>query len=121
MTVAIARSFYVEQVCEVTVICFTVNGLDEDNYEEVSEELLELVSLATACGAAQIVVELTAVRRIDDLGLAMLHALHDSINEVGGTVVFCRPTPVVSIAIREAGLSSVFDIRNTRCDALAAF
>ena len=121
MTVATAHSFYVELARDVTVICFTVNGLDEDNYEAVSEELLEFVTLVTANGPAQVVVELSPIRRIDELGVAMLHALHDSIAEAGGTTIFCRLSPVVSSAIREAGLSSVFDIRNTRGDAMWSF
>lgn len=121
MTVATASSFYVEQVRDVTVICFTVNGLDEDNFEVVSEDLLELVSLTTAGGPAQVVVELSSIRRIDELGLAMLQALHDSIADASGTVIFCRLSPVVTSAIREAGLSSVFNVRNTRGEAMWSF
>ena len=87
----------------------------------VSEELLELVTLVTANGPAQVVVELSPIRRIDDLGVAMLQALHDSIAVAGGTTIFCRLSPVVSNAAREAGLLSTFDIRNTRGDAMWSF
>ena len=121
MTVATASSFYVEQVRSITVVCFTVNTLDEQNYETVSEELLELVSQVTASGPIQIVVEMSAVQRIDELGLAMLQAFHDSIEDAGGAAILCRLSPAVSSAVREAGLSCEFDIRSTRGDAMWSF
>jgi len=121
MTVATVGSFYVEQVRNITVVCFTVSALGDQNYEAVSEELLELVSQVTANGPIQVVVELSAVHRIDGLGLAMLQAFDDSIEDAGGTVILCRLTPGVSSAIREAGLSCNFDIRSTRGDAMWSF
>lgn len=121
MTVATASSFYVEQVRNVTVVCFTVNRLDEDSYETVSEELLDLVSLVTASGPIQVVVELSAIQRIDELGLAMLQAFHDSIQDAGGNTILCRLSPSVASAIRETGLSCEFDIRGTRSEALWSF
>jgi anti-anti-sigma factor len=98
-----------------------VNALDEQNHEPVSEELLELVSLVTASGPAQVVVELSAVHQIDELGLAMLQAFSDSIEDAGGTALLCRLSPSVASAIREAGLSCAFDIRKTRGDAMWSF
>ena len=121
MTVATAGSFYVEQVRNITVVCFTVNALDEQNYETVSEELLELVSLVTASGPIQIVVELSAVQRIDELGLAMLQAFHDSIEDAGGATILCRLSPAVSSIVREAEPSCEFNIRNTRGEAMWSF
>ena len=43
MTVVDHRSFYIEQVRNVTVVCFTVPALVESTCEFVSDELFELV------------------------------------------------------------------------------
>lgn len=121
MTVATAGSFYVEQVRNITVVCFTVNALDGQNYEAISEELLELVSLITASNPVQVVVELSAIQRIDEMGLAMLEAFNDSIEISGGTVLLCRLHPAVLSAMSKAGLTCKFDIRITRGDAMWSF
>ncbi|MBC8114174.1 MAG: STAS domain-containing protein [Candidatus Saccharimonas sp.] len=121
MTVATASSFYVEQVRNITVVCFTVNALDEQNYETISEELLELVSLVTASGPSQVVVELSAIQHIDELGLAMLQAFNDSIEDSGGAVLLCRLHPAVASAMSKAGPTCEFDIRTTRGDAMWSF
>ncbi len=121
MTVAAAQSFYVEQVRNVTVVCFTVSSLNKLNYETVSEELLDLVAMVTTNGPIQVVVELSAVHRIDDLGLAMLRAFNDSIRDFGGTIILCRMHPVLTAAIHEAELTSEFEIRTTRGEAMWSF
>jgi len=121
MTTAIASSFYVEQVRNITVVSFTVAALDEQNYEPISDELLELVSLIIANRPIQVVVELSAVRRVDELGLAMLHAFHDSIEDSGGTTVLCRLSPAVTNSIRDAGLLHEFNIQATRGEAVWSF
>jgi anti-anti-sigma regulatory factor len=126
MTVATAGSFYVEQVRNVagpsfTGLCFTVRSLDVLNYEPVSEELLEFVTLVSSNTPFHVVAELSSVRRIDDLGLAMLWAFHDSIADAGGRVVFCRANAPVLASIAEAGLRGEFEIRATRRDAMSAF
>lgn len=113
--------FYVEQVRNVTVICFTAHELSETNYEAVADELFELVPIMTQLRPVQIVCEMSSVRRVDDLGLAMLHALHGSIQEVNGKIVFCRLSSQVQTAIFEAGLSKEFDIRLTRGEAVWSF
>lgn len=104
MTIATASSFYVEQVHNVTVLCFTVRFLSERNYDVVSEELLEFVSLVVSERPIQIVAELSSVSEIDELGLAMLQAFQDSIDDSDGTVVFCRVQPNVLAKIRQAEL-----------------
>lgn len=121
MSVAAAESFYVEQVRNITVVCFVVPALDDHNYEGVSEQLLELVSLITANRPIQVVVEMSAVQHIDDMGLAMLQAFNDSIEDAGGVLILCRLQPAVKLAMNEAGLSCEFDVRATRGDAMWSF
>ena len=116
MTVSAASSFYVEQVGKVTVLCFTVRFLSEQNYDVVSEELLEFVSLVTAERPIRIVVELSSIREVDGLGLAMLQAFSDSIDNAAGTLILCRVQTAVMAAIRRAGLRCEFS--GTRGEAI---
>lgn len=119
MAVSTASCFYVEQVREVTVMCFTVRSLTEENYDSVSEQLLDFVSLVTAEKPIRVVAELSAVGEIDDMGLGMLQAFRDSIDDAGGTLIFCRTHPSVMAAIRRARLNCEFS--RTRGEALWSF
>lgn len=121
MTVASASSFYVEQVRNVTVVCFTTRSLTEHNYDVVSDELLEFVTLVTAERPIRIVVELSAIHEIDDLGLAMLQAFNDSIADAGGHLILCRvPAPILD-ALSKSGLRCEFNFRDTRGEAMWSF
>jgi anti-anti-sigma regulatory factor len=121
MTVAAASSFYVEQVRKVTVLCFTTRALCEQNYEVVADELLEFVTLVTAERPIRVVAELSSVYQIDDLGLAMLQAFNDSIDDAGGTLILCRVQASVMAAITKAGLRCEFNFRDTRGEAMWSF
>jgi anti-anti-sigma regulatory factor len=121
MALATASSFYVEQVRNVTVLCFTTRYLTEQNYETVSDDLLEFVTLVTAERPVRVVVEMSSVHDIDDLGLAMLQAFNDSIEDVGGTLILCRVQISVQTAITQAGLRSEFNFRDTRGEAMWSF
>lgn len=119
MNVSTVSSFYVERVREVTVVCFTVRSLCEQNSDQVSDELLEFVSLVIADRPIHVVAELSSIQEIDDLGLAMLRAFHESIDDAGGTLVLCRASSGVTSAIRQSGLA--FHLMRTRADAVWSF
>jgi anti-anti-sigma factor len=121
MTVVSTRSFYIEQVNNVTVVCFTVSSIVERNYEFVSDELFELVEYVTTNGPIQVVLDLSSIRQIDDWGLAMLRAFHETINVNGGTTILCRLPATVSRAISNAGLTDCFHCRDTRGEAIWYF
>lgn len=121
MTAVSTRSFYVDQVRDVTVVCFTVSSLNEANYEFVSDELFELAEYVTSSEPIQIVIDLCSVRQIDDWGLAMLKAFHETIESRGGKVIFCRiPQPVFN-ALRTAGLWASLHISETSGEAILAY
>lgn len=119
MTVFAASSFYVERVREVTVLCFNVRSLTHQNHDLVSDELLEFVALVTADRPIQVVAELSAIQDIDDLGVAMLQAFHDSIDDAGGTLILCRVPVSIMSTIRRADLHC--NITRTRADAVWSF
>ena len=121
MTAVSTRSFYIEQVKNVTVVCFTIPSIVEPNYEFVSDELFELVENVVANGPIQVVMDLWSVREIDDWGLAMLRAFHETIESHGGTTILCRIHPGVANAISQAGLKESFQLRETRGEAIWSF
>ncbi len=121
MTAVSTRSFYIEQVSDVTVICFTMSTIVEANYELVSDELFELVEYVTVNGPIQVVIDLWSVREIDDWGLAMLRAFHETIENNGGKAILCRIPQKVFHAMRNAGLWDAFHTRETRSEAIWFF
>jgi len=121
MTAVSTRSFYIEQVRNVTVVCFTVPSIVESNYEFVSDELFELVENVIASGPIQVVVDLWSVRQIDDWGMAMLRAFHETIESHGGTTILCRIPQSVATALSQAGLKDGFHLKETRSEAICSF
>ena len=118
MTVATASSFYVEQVRNITVVCFTVNALDEQNFDTVAEELTSLIA---ARKPRRVVVDLASLRRIDDWGLAVVQSFHDAVEEYGGTAILCRLSHTVAAAMNESGLQCHLHIRSSRNEAVWTF
>lgn len=121
MTTALLNSFYVEQVRNVTVVCFAVSHLDSSNFDAVSDELLELLSMITTSPPVCVVVEMSYVRRIDELGVAMLVAFQDSVKDAGGRMILCRLAPSVQNELYEMGRIGEFSIRLTRSEAVWEF
>lgn len=121
MTIVSTRSFYIEQVSDVTVVCFTVSKVVDQNYESVSDELFELIEYLTSSGPVQVALDLWSIRKIDDWGLAMLRAFHETIESHEGTVILCRIPQAVSHAMATAGFGNSFHIRDTRHEAIASF
>ena len=121
MTVVDHRSFYIEQVRNVTVVCFTVPALVESTCEFVSDELFELVENIIANGPIQVVVDLWSVREIDDWGLAMLRAFHETIEDHGGMTILCRIPQTDATALSHSGLKTCFHLQETRGEAIWSF
>ena len=118
MLTATNRSFVVDQVRTVTVIAFTIDTLDEENFESVAEELDSLIH---ARSPRRVVFDLASIRQIDELGLAMVQSFHDGIEEYGGTAILCRLSPAVASAVNEVGLQRQLHIRSSRNEAVWTF
>jgi hypothetical protein len=97
-------SFDVEEVRCVTVICFTINSLDEQNFEDLADEL---DSLITSRKPRRVVVD--------------LQSLHDAVDEYGGTVIMCHLSAAVIAAMKEVGLQRNLQIRSSRNEAVWTF
>jgi anti-anti-sigma regulatory factor len=121
MTAVSSRCFYVEQVHDVTVVCFTLTSIVETNLEIASDELFELAEYVTSSEPIQIVLDLWTVRKIDDWGLAMLRAFHETIESRGGKVIICRIPQTLFNALRNAGLWDCFHTCETRGEAILSY
>lgn len=121
MTAVSTQSFYIDQVHDVTVVCFTVSSISEQNIDLVSDELFEIVEYLTSNGPIQVVLDLWTVKRIDDWGVAMLRAFHETIETNGGSTIFCRIPHSVSHVLNEVGFGDWIHICETRSEALHCF
>ncbi|MFO1042461.1 MAG: STAS domain-containing protein [Planctomycetaceae bacterium] len=119
MTVSMSTSFYVEQLRDVTVVCFTCRTITEVNFDVISEELLEFADLVTLDRPVQVIAELLAIREVDAIGLEVLRAFHQTIHDAGGRLVMCRVQPSVNAAIRSADLPC--EIFGSRSEAIWSF
>lgn len=121
MTAVSTQSFYIDQVHDVTVVCFTVSSIGEQNIDFVSDELFEIVEYVTSNGPIQVVLDLWTVKQIDDWGVAMLRAFHETIETNGGSTIFCRIPLSVSRVLNEVGFGDWIHICETRGEALQCY
>jgi anti-anti-sigma factor len=111
-------TFEIEQVRGITVVRFTISELTESNFEAVADELWErLLNRRTR----HVVVDLGSIRRIDDMGLATVQSLHDSIEEFNGIAILCRLNSSVMSALSDSGLSKLLHIRTSLNEAIWTF
>ena len=118
MLTTAVHSFEVELVRNITVVCFTIDTLDEQNFETVAEELDALIA---ARKPRRVVVDLASLRFVDDLGLAVVQSFHDGIEEYGGTAILCRLSHSVASAMNDVGLQRHLHIRPSRNEAVWTF
>lgn len=108
----------IEQIRGITVVRFAVTELTEANFEGIADELRERL-LTRRC--RHVVVDLASIKKIDDLGLATLQSLHDSIEESNGIAILCRLTSSVMSALSESGLNKMLHIRPSLNEAIWTF
>jgi anti-anti-sigma factor len=108
----------VELVRNITVIRFVVESLNEQTFEDVSNQLHQVLAKYRS---RQVVIDLGSVQYADDLGLAMLQSFHDSVEELGGTAILCRLSPQVTKALNESDLHRWLHIRPSLNEAIWTF
>ena len=103
-------------------VCFTVSSISETETSILFRtKLFEFVEYVTANGPIQIVLDLWTVKRIDDWGVAMLRAFHETIETNGGSTIFCRIPLGVARVLKEVGFDEWLQIRETRGEALQCY
>jgi anti-anti-sigma factor len=74
-----------------------------------------------ASGMPKIVVDMKGTPLIDSAGLEALLDLKDRCEEVGGSAVLARPTPLCQDILRVNGLNREFQIYSDYVQALGSF
>jgi len=77
------------------------------------------IAVLAAQGCRTVVVDLTATRRIDSSGLAVLAGAHKRLRGHGGTLAIAAANGTVTRALRAVGLDRVLHVRATVEDAAA--
>lgn len=99
----------VERANGLVLISFRVSAIDERNFATVADELDEVARFPNP---QSVVIDLTGVRRVDELGLAVLQSLQESVKDVGGTAVLCGPTDPIERAMNETRLAREIEQRD---------
>jgi len=74
-----------------------------------------------ASGQPKIVLDMRGIPLIDSAGLEALLDLKDRCEEVGGSTVLARPTPLCQDILRVTGLNREFQIYSDYVQALGSF
>lgn len=93
----------------VIVVSFEVSTIDLGNFVTIVDELEEVVR---SPGPQSVLIDLTGVRQIDELGLVVLRSIQDSITDVGGTAVFQGPNNQLERAATKIRLAQRIDVRD---------
>ena len=107
MTVSMSTSFYVEQLRDVTVVCFTCRTITEVNFDVISEELLEFADLVTLDRPVQVIAELLAIREVDAIAHVVRCFENDDIVHVSGKINPLADIDVINTELALADLESV--------------
>lgn len=101
----------IERAGVLIVVSFKATSIDIHNFVAIADELEEI---ARSPRPQSVVIDLVGVRRIDELGLAVLQSLQESVKEVGGTAILCGPTDPIEKARHETRLAKEIHDRDSR-------
>lgn len=105
-----------EQVGDVTVVTLQGDDLDASNVPEFNEEVTPVIE-----GSKKVLIDMGNLKFVDSSGLgAMLNCLRQ-INGRGGDLKLCRMTEPVRVLFDLVRMQRLFDIFETREEAMAAF
>ena len=108
--------FTTEDLDGVTVVTAS-HELDARNSQKVKDEFKELIN----AGRSKIVVDLSSLGFIDSSGLGALVTALKTARQAGGDVRLCGLTTPVRSIFELTRLFRVFDIFDSRADALRDF
>jgi|GEM_PF-3299381 len=101
----------IERAGILIVVSFKTTSIDIGNFATIADEL-EVI--ARSPRPQSVVIDLTGVRKIDELGLAVLQSLQESVKEVGGTAILCGPTDPIEKARYVTRLAKETNDRKSR-------
>jgi anti-anti-sigma factor len=104
------RAVRIERSKEMVAVSFRVACIDEKNFVRIADELEEVIRIPTP---QTVIIDLAGVHQIDELGLAVLQSVCESINEVGGKVAFSKPNSHVKLTMGQVRLAQEMNDRNS--------
>jgi anti-sigma B factor antagonist len=108
--------FALETVGDVTVITLPGKNLDSSNSRDFSSD-----AAAAVCDGGKCVIDLRHVEFVDSSGCGALLSLGRKIQEARGQVKLCAASKPVRALFELVRLHRIFDVYNTREEALRAF
>ena len=109
-------NFALETVGDVTIITLSGSNLDSTNSRDFSSDAAATVTNGGTC-----VIDLRHVEFVDSSGCGALLSLGRKIQEAGGQVKLCAASKPVRALFELVRLHRIFDVYNTREEALQAF
>jgi len=103
-----------EQVGDVTVVTVQAEYIDASNCRE-------LKPLLAAVTAPKVVLDLNRVQLIDSSGCGALISYLRQLKSAGGDMKLCSATKPVRMLFELVRMHRIFDIFNTREEAVRAF
>ncbi len=88
----------------------------EDTYQLIDEAKIQLRK-----GERKFLVDLKKTKRVNSCGIGVLIHMHTSVKNAGGEFKLCEVTGKGRTAMVVTGVVQVFDIHETREEALGAF
>jgi anti-sigma B factor antagonist len=113
------RRLEVNEVGDVTVVCFRDHKIVEDiNIQELGNEMFHLIE---DDGRDKLLLNFAAVDFLSSAALGKLITLDRKMKAHGGTLKLCNIRPEIYEVFTITRLNRLFDIKDDEADALAAF
>jgi anti-anti-sigma regulatory factor len=93
MTAEKVPSVRIERSNGSVIVTFHVTTIDERNFAIIADELDEVARKPTP---QSVIIDLTGVSHIDELGQTVLQSLRESVKEVGGKAVIAGDLDLIT-------------------------
>src|SRR5215470_2250540 len=105
-----------EQVGHITIMLVEGDSLDASNAQEFKRAVAPIVA-----ERRQLVFDLSRLQFIDSSGLGAILSCLRQLHATGGDLKLCGMTKPVRVLFELVRMHRIFDIHNTREDAVQAF
>ncbi len=106
----------VEQIGDVTVVVLPGESLDASNAAEFKQAIATVLEKH-----AKVVFDMSQLRFVDSSGLGAILSCLRQLNARGGDLKLCGMTKPVRALFELVRMHRIFDIYNTRDEAIGAF
>ena len=105
----------IEQVGDVVVVVLPGGSLDADNAKDFKQEMSPLLG-----ANAKVVFDMSHLQFVDSSGLGALLSCLRQLNAAGGGLMLCGMTKPVRSLFELVRMDRIFEIFDTKADAIGA-